>query len=529
MSERSAIDEAQAELEAQEPKVRERMSNEIVQATKHLKWIPNPGPQMDAYMSEADVLLFGGEPGGGKSDLVLGLAFDRHERSLVMRRQYTHLSGLTDRAVAINGSRNGYNGSPPPSFRHARGVIQFGAAQNVGDEQDFQGQARDFLGIDEATQFAEQQVRMLMGWVRTSNKKQRTRTVLATNPPLTSEGLWVIKMFAPWLDDTFPNPARAAELRWVVTDGDDGDRWVEGPGEYLLKDGRRVRATSRTYIPSSMKDNPDYARTGYQATLDALPEQIRSILMGGFKASFKDAPDQIIPTAWIRAAQERWTPRAPFDVPMCAMGVDCSGGGDDPLVIAMRHDGWFAPLTEIPGKQIPKDSIGSYTASQVIVHRRDRALPVIDLGGGYGGACFEALKANDVEVRGYKGAERSTRRTKDKQLGFFNVRSQALWQFREALDPDQPGGSPIALPEDPVLVADLTAPTLDLSFRGIKAESKEDVCKRLGRSTNRGDAVIMAWYDGPKAVTHGGQWREEYTRGRRVPKVVMNRRYHHHG
>jgi hypothetical protein len=36
----------------------------------------------------------------------------------------------------------------------------------LGDEQHWIGRARDLLGIDEATQFAEMQVRLLMGWVR---------------------------------------------------------------------------------------------------------------------------------------------------------------------------------------------------------------------------------------------------------------------------------------------------------------------------------------------------------------------------
>ena len=37
-------------------------------------WAPLPGPQSDAYDSPADVLLYGGAAGGGKTDLLLGLA-----------------------------------------------------------------------------------------------------------------------------------------------------------------------------------------------------------------------------------------------------------------------------------------------------------------------------------------------------------------------------------------------------------------------------------------------------------------------
>ena len=81
------------------------------------KWVPNEGPQAEAYFSKADVLLYGGEPGGGKSQLILGLAFNEHKRSLIMRRQYGDLDRLVEDALKIHGSRNGFNGSPPPKLR----------------------------------------------------------------------------------------------------------------------------------------------------------------------------------------------------------------------------------------------------------------------------------------------------------------------------------------------------------------------------------------------------------------------------
>jgi hypothetical protein len=123
------------------------------------------------------------------------------------------------------------------------------------------------------------------------------------------------------------------------------------------------------------------------------------------------------------------------------------------------------------------------------------------MGGGYGGLAFEQLRANEINCVPYKGAEESSRRTADGQLGFTNKRSETHWRFREALDPGQPGGSPIALPDDPALIADLAAPTFTVTPRGIKVEPKEEVCKRLGRSTNKGDAVVMAWTYGPTTAT----------------------------
>lgn len=490
---------------------------------KTTKWVPNPGPQTEAYFSKADCLLYGGEPGGGKSQLILGLAFNCHQRSLVMRRQFGDLDRLVEDAIKIHGSREGFNGSPPPKLRISETqIMNFGAANRVGDEQGQMGKGRDLLGIDEATHFAESQIRFLMGWNRSEDPTQRVRTVLATNPPLTAEGLWVTKMFAPWLDPRFPFPAKHGELRWVLSDEDGNDKWVDGP-EPVLVGSKMMRPTSRTYIPAKVSDNPYYAASDYERQLDAMPEPYRSLLMGGFKTSFRDAENQCIPTAWVIEAQKRWRPKPPEHVPMCAIGVDASGGGQDPMVLAIRHDGWYAPLVEVQGKDIPMDRAGAYSAGIVISHRRNNALIIVDMGGGYGGPMYEHLKVNQVETVPYRGAEACVRRSREGKMKFVNKRTAAYWLFREALDPGQPGGSPIALPDDSKLVADLTAPTFSITPNGIKLESKEDVCERLGRSTDHGDATVMAWFEGPSYQTDGGVWLSKASKRGQLPKVVMGR------
>jgi hypothetical protein len=524
----SELDSIIKRLAVLKPDELAKVEQSAIEATKGMTWIPNPGPQTEAYFCKADVLLYGGEPGGGKSQLLLGLAFNCQERSLIMRRQYTDLGHLTEEAIKLNGGRDGFNGSPPPRLRLADGkVIDFFAAAKVGDEQHRQGNPFDFLGVDEATQFAEIQIRFLMGWLRSATPGQRKRVVLATNPPLSADGFWVTQWFAPWLDDRFPNPAKPGELRWAIMGSDDKLIWVKGP-EAVEYSGRLVEPKSYTYIPASVSDNPFLRDTEYKKELDNLPSEIRAVLMGGFRTTLRDQPFQIIPTEWIRRAQTRWTPRPPAHIPMCAMGVDCSGGGTDPMIIAPRHDGWYAETIEIPAKDLPSDSLGKTATGHIVAHRRDKATVVLDLGGGYGGAAYERLVENEIEVHGYKGAESSTRRTRDKKLGFTNVRTAALWSFREALDPDQPGGSPISLPPDPEIMADLTAPTYEVTPNGIKAESKEKVCERLGRSTNKGDAVVMAWYTGPKQTSHALAWADAKQmhgmRGQR-PKVVVGRQH----
>ena len=51
-----------------------------------MAWVPNPGPQAQAFLCEADELFYGGEAGGGKTDLGIGLALSAHKRSLLLRR-----------------------------------------------------------------------------------------------------------------------------------------------------------------------------------------------------------------------------------------------------------------------------------------------------------------------------------------------------------------------------------------------------------------------------------------------------------
>lgn len=522
-------------------KRRKEIESQALEATAKLKWIPNPGPQTDAYFSPADVLLYGGEPGGGKTDLLLGLAFNAHQRSLLLRRQYTNLTPLTDGAVRINGGRDGYNGSAPPKLKITEDqIIEFGAAARAGDEQDWQGNPHDLIGIDEATQFLETQVRFLMGWLRSTKPGQRCRVVLATNPPLTADGLWIVKMFAPWLDERHPRPAHPGELRWFVTDEDGIDREVAGPDPVMVK-GRPMKPLSRTFIPASVADNPYLASTDYQSKLDAMIEPFRSILLGRFKQSIKDHPFQVIPTSWVHAAQERWRsrPRPPPGIPMCAIGVDPaggSGGGADRFTMAPRYDWWYAPFICIPAKEIKLQSQG---AGHIVSTRKDDAEVMIDMGGGYGGGAFERLLENGIKVQTYKGAEKSGKRTKDKKLGFTNKRSAFYWALREALDPDQDGGmgSPIALPNDPELTSDLTVLTYEVTARGIQVLPKEKVVEILGRSPDKGDATMLANACGPRGLmplAGPDQYGPEQliaAPGRRnaLPKVDLGPRHRHYG
>ncbi|NJK43954.1 MAG: trehalose-6-phosphate synthase, partial [Pleurocapsa sp. SU_196_0] len=64
-------------------------------------WLPYTGPQLEAFLSPADRLFYGGAAGGGKTDLLLGLALYAHTRSIIFRRENSQVEGIEERLRAV--------------------------------------------------------------------------------------------------------------------------------------------------------------------------------------------------------------------------------------------------------------------------------------------------------------------------------------------------------------------------------------------------------------------------------------------
>jgi hypothetical protein len=271
---------------------------------------------------------------------------------------------------------------------------------------------------------------------------------------------------------------------------------VDGPGPHLIG-GEKVMARSRTFIPGRLADNPDLADGQYAAVLAGLPETLRKAYRDGdFSAGIKDDAYQVIPTAWIEEAQKRWKPKPPREQ-MTALGVDVAQGGEDWTVVAPRYGGWYDRLTRKPGREC-RD--GTAVAAMIITVRRNACPVVVDCGGGWGTEAYGALKEQGIPAEAYKGIAPSNATTREGNLRFANKRAEDRWRFREELNPDQEFGSAIALPPGAQIKADLAAPRWELTSRGIKVEDKAEIRKRLGRSPDDGDAIVLALNEGGKAA-----------------------------
>lgn len=474
-------------------------------------WAPDPrnAPQQAAYACTADVVGYGGAAGGGKTDLAIGKALTRHQVVQIFRRQGTELGALIDRAIEIVGHDNGLSRAHPATWREPLPgvkVIEFGSVPNLGDERKHQGRPKDLLAIDEAANFLESQVRFLMGWVRSVDPNQLCQTLLLFNPPTSAEGQWIIGFFAPWLDDMHPCPAAPGEIRyfaWVV------DREVEMPdGRPFVIKGRSqfvydfdpsahkpeeiIKPRSRTFFPARVGDNQYLAGTNYMATLQALPEPLRSqMLTGDFKAGMEDDIWQVIPTAWVDAAMKRWK-KPDIKPPMDSVGVDVARGGKDSTVIARRHAHWYDELIAYPGTQTPDGPTG---AGLVVVALRDSAPIHVDVIG-VGASVYDKLNELKLQVHAINVSETSHATDKSGTLRFFNQRSEHVWKMREDLDPANNRG--IALPPDARLRADLCAYKWTLAGKVIKVESREEILARIGRSPDYASAVLLARLETPR-------------------------------
>lgn len=467
----------------------------------NIDWQPNEGPQTQALDCEADELLYGGSAGGGKTDLLLGCSLTQHHSSIIFRRELAQMKGpegIISRSEEIIGDAGRLNRSDYVWRDLPEGKsLEFGGVPHEHSKNKHKGRPHDFIGFDELTEFSHSMYRFLIIWNRSSRPDQRCRVVNTTNPPTTDEETWVIDAWAPWLDEDYGDPAEPGELRYYTYDKDDIVWFKEeeitfsDDGATVEYDGETRHLRSRTFIPARLEDNPYLKNSGYGAVLDSLPEELKVYQTGLFSRGLAANPFQVIPTEWVRLAQERWrklkaegfTP----NVPLTCLGVDPSRGGNDATVIVPRFGDYVPEIHEYPGKGVPD---GQTAAALILKHYQQPANVIIDVIG-YGSSAYDFAKIT-MPCDPFNASKKSYARDKSGMFGFVNLRAEGYWKFREMLEPGS--GWEVALPDDPKLRQELCAVRFKVVSRGIQIEDKEEIKKRIGRSPDRGDGVIYSFH-----------------------------------
>lgn len=274
---------------------------------------PQPGPQTAFLSSSADIAIYGGGAGGGKT---WGLLMEplRHVTNpgfgaVFFRRstvQIRNEGGLWDESTTLYPLLRADPKEHTLSWSFPSGAsVSFAHLEHDKTRFNWQGSQIPLICFDELTHFTPTQF-----WYMVSRNRSmcgvRPYIRATCNPDADS---WVADLIAWWIDqDTgLPIPERAGQLRWFVRVGEDL-RWADDPSELeqytmLNEDGQQVPIPpkSLTFIPAKLTDNKALmaADPGYMASLLALPSVERERLLGG-NWKIRPAAGLYFQRAWCR-------------------------------------------------------------------------------------------------------------------------------------------------------------------------------------------------------------------------------------
>ena len=206
-----------------------------------------------------------------------------------------------------------------------------------------------------------------------------------------------------------------------------------------------------------------------------------------------ESSEGVCPLGWVEAAMARWRDWRDQGFPepkgRRVLGADIARGGEDATCIAIRQG---SAVYEVQ-KHRYADTM--QTTNYISSLYTTQAMSVVDVIG-VGAGVVDRLRELKKDVIPFN-ASNSAAGMFDQSgtLGFVNYRAAAWWNLRELLDPSR--GSTLMIPDDEDLKADLTTPRWVVRSGGkVQIESKDDIRKRLGRSTDQGDAVVQAFWAG---------------------------------
>jgi Terminase large subunit, T4likevirus-type, N-terminal len=330
---------------------------------------PNSPPQEAFLASNADIAIYGGAAGGGKSWALLMEAM-RHTSNpdfgaVLFRRlspQITNEGGLWDEAgrvypLAGAVARVGdLEWTFPPGGR-----VTMRHLQHESTKYGWQGAQVPLLGFDELTHFSESQF-----WYMIS----RNRSTCGIRPYIRAgcnadASSWVKRFIAPWVDRKhalYPTPAGA--ILWLVRLKGEY-HWYPTRRAAIAANSPETIPKSVTFVRATVHDNVDLLRTNpeYLGNLQAQSEVERARLLDGdwdklnegtvypdFGMAVVEEEDWPKDLGWFTHGGIDWGWHNPFGA--LAGYLD----GDDVLWVSWERYGSYITLTE-HSKALPRGEI----------------------------------------------------------------------------------------------------------------------------------------------------------------------------
>lgn len=317
---------------------------------------PQEGPQEVWLSSPADIAVFGGGAGGGKT---FGLLLEglRHTstpgfEAVLFRRTNADIR----KAGALwDSSREIYSQtSAKPREQYLDWTFPSGASislsglQYENDIYDWQGAQICLLAFDELTHFSRKQFFYMLSRNRsTCGIKPYVRATLNPDPDS-----WVFELLGPWVNPEHPHfGAVSGEILWFIYE-DDEIRWVskDHPDSLSIT----FVAALVTDNPALLKKDPDYVRR-----LKALPGDERDRLLRGLWTAL-EAKGALWKREWID--RDRVTPAKIPNMLRIVVAVDPAASSDPNVsdetgivVVGQGTDKHFYTLADLSGHYRPKE------------------------------------------------------------------------------------------------------------------------------------------------------------------------------
>jgi predicted phage terminase large subunit-like protein len=297
---------------------------------------PQPGPQEQFLSTSADIAIYGGAAGGGKSWALLVEPL-RHVHNpqfgaVIFRRtspQIRNEGGPWDESTKLYSLLGAEAKESVLEWRFPSGAaVSFAHLEHEKTKLDWQGAQIPLIGFDELTHFTKGQFFYLMS---------RNRSMCGVRPYIRATcnpdpDSFVAQLISWWInpDTGYAIPERSGVIRWFIALNDE-IIWADTPGELIEKYGPETQPKSLTFIRAMLTDNQILLKQdpGYLANLKALPLVERERLLGGnwkIRPSaglyFKRSYFEIVEAAPIQAKRVRAWDFAATDPEELAEGKD---------------------------------------------------------------------------------------------------------------------------------------------------------------------------------------------------------------
>lgn len=271
-------------------------------------WKPQPGPQTAFARTSADIAIYGGAAGGGKT---VGLLLDsargavQEGNAVIFRRtspQITAGGGLWDAAAKIYPGCGAKPYVAAKEWRWSSGKVQMRHLQYESDVFSWDGAELPHIGFDELIHFTRRQ----FFYLHSRNRGGRWNYLRATTNP--DANSWVANFLEWWIDQEtgYPIPERSGAIRWFYRQGDDifwygSKREAQQAHADLAAEGP---PTSCTFIPAKLSDNAIFCARdpSYRSKLLSQSHVDRARLLdGNWKIT---AADGMFRAEWFGIASE---------------------------------------------------------------------------------------------------------------------------------------------------------------------------------------------------------------------------------